>query len=195
MAAEEIPVLKSSIKYKDVHDLKEFYKLVYFWLRDNDWIDPDYDDIETLTFERSYLQKEFASGAKDHIIKWEAQKDPHESKYFLFKLSIKFSTLQIKDVEVMHENRKLKANIGELKFDVSAKLVVDPKGEWNKNAFVKHFQELWKKRIYKDKISKHKEELREEAEALLDAAKKYLDLKGFLLEQEQEPFYESKSYG
>ena len=105
------------------------------------------------------------------------------------------SEQEIKDVEVMHENRKLKANIGELKFDVSAKLVVDPKGEWNKNAFVKHFQELWKKRIYKDKISKHKEELREEAEALLDAAKKYLDLKGFLLEQEQEPFYESKSYG
>lgn len=191
---EEKEVVKSVIKYKDVFNFEELYKLIFFWLRDNGWIDPEYSDPDNLVFEKSYLQKDSSSGVKEHLIKWAAEKVPHESPYFKFKIEIEFLTIQLKSVEVMHEGKKLSANSGEVDITVKSIIVMDYKGEWDKNSLLKSFHNLWKKRIYKSMISEHKESLQSETESLLGAIKKYLNLKGFLMEFEQEPFYTSGAY-
>lgn len=191
---EEIEIEKLSIKYKDIFNLEELYKLIYFWLRDHDWIDPIYKEPDSLVFETSYLQKDSASGVKEHTIIWDAEKIPHESAYFKFKLNIKFATLQIKELEVMHEGRKLKAHSGEITLEIKAIIILDYKGQWEENAFLKHFHKLWKKRVYKSTISEHKDMLKAQAEDLHGAVKRYLNLKGFLMEYEQVPFYPSRAY-
>ncbi len=189
---DEKEVISMSIKYKDVFNLKELYKLIYLWLQDNGWNDPIYGKSEN--FETSYLQKDSSSGLKEHNISWEVEQIPHESSYFKYKMTIKITTLTIKSVEVMHEGKKLDANTGEVKIEITAKLVLDQDDKWEKHWFLKNFNDLWKKRIYKSTISEQKDTLQKKAEHLQGAIKKYLNLKGFLMEFEQEPFYRSRSY-
>ncbi len=192
MASEEVKIVKLSLKYKDVFVLDELYKLVFYWLRDNDWIDPVYKTSEN--YETSYLQKDSSSGTKDHIIIWDVEKVPLESAYFKYKLNIKFATLVIKSVEVMHQGKKIKANDGEIKMEIQSILELDYKGEWENHWFLKHFNRLWKKRIYKAEIDNHDDQLREDTYELYNAIKKYLNLKGFLMVSDQEPFSRSMSY-
>jgi len=194
MAAEEKEVIKSSIKYKDVFNFDELYKLIYYWLRDHSWVDPLYKDHDDLVFEYYYSQKDAASGTKEHIIKWQAEKVPNESSYFKFKLNINFMTIALKELEVMHEGKKLEGHKGEIVVEITATIILDYKSEWDKSAVLKNFHNLWKKRIYKSTISMQKDVLQKEAEDLHGAIKKYLNLKGFLMEFQQEPFYISKSY-
>ena len=189
---EEVNAVKLSIKYKDVCHMKELYKLMFFWMQDNEWIDPVYKASKN--FETSYIQKDSSSGAQEHLFVWELEKIPNESAYFKFKMKVTTTTIQLKDVEVMYEGKKIKAQKGEILIKINANLVLDYKDEWDKSWFLKNFGNFWRKRLYKNNILQFKQMLKDDAETFGEAIKKYLNLKGFLIDTEQEPFYTSRSY-
>lgn len=195
--AEDVDVVKLAIKYKDVFNFDELYKLMHLWLKENSWVDPVFtfpEFKEGEGHEISYLEKDTASGAKDQIIVWELEKIPHNSPYFKYKLKIEFKTIQLKPVEIVHEDQKVKAHLGELGLEMKGVLVLDYQDKWDENGFLKSFHPLWKKRIYKKQIGDHKDELQKDVENLHGAIKRYLNLKGFLMEFEHQPFTPSLSY-
>ena len=80
----------------------------------------------------------------------------------------------------MHEGQKYKVNWGEIELTFTAWVDLDYKGEWEKSSILKHFDNLFRKRIYHSNINIHKKELREEIYELQGFVKDYLELKGFL---------------
>ena len=95
---------KVKIKFKDVFNFKEFYVVMYSWLKSNQWIDKTTGgQVEFM--EEFHLEKTGATGAKEHIIYWEVEKK--RTDYIKFSMSISISTIFLNQTEIMKEGKNL----------------------------------------------------------------------------------------
>ena len=186
------------IKFKDIFNLKEFYAALHEWLLEYGWSSVDSEgNIEEGEehFETYYLERRGSDGSKEMYWWWRLQKLPVSNSYYKYHLDLDFHPLYILDTEVMRDGKKFKAHKGEVEVKVWAYLEFDYQGQWSTHPFLKFFNRIFPKRIFrKDLYEHHKLELYRDAYMMQAWMKKWLKLKRFLPYEEITTFYPSKVY-
>jgi len=177
-----------SVKYEDVFDMKALYKAIRDWLISNEYVTAKSSE----KMEKFYLEKISPSGTKEIWVWWRTSRFPHGSKYFKYYMNVDFHVLGMKDVEIMHQGQKLKANKGEVEVLINCYLETEAEFEIKKT-FLGFLSEIFKKRVYKKQIEQHKDELKEDLDKLQNFIKQFLELKSFLPKSEM--FYPSRGLG
>ena len=187
---KKVKIAEFSIVYKDVFSWEWLYKTVHTWLNDEGWKWENGDKWKEVNF----VQRNLPSG-KEVWIWWRTEKD--RGKYIKTFLDVEYHILGMKDIELMHENNKMKVQNGEVEVFIKAYIQLDPKGEieklpWMKSEFV---QNWFNKRWYKKEIKQEEVKLYGDAYRLQHAVKQYFDLKGWIGEYAGRPFIPKKGLG
>lgn len=182
------------VKWKDVFNVKEYYKAIHDWSEEYQWEDmeDDTDHYETLYFEKIGVFND-----KELWIRWRWQKLPYKNSYFKYHIDLDFHYLYLVPTEVVHEGKKLKKDIykGEVEVWITALIELDQEGKWSKHPLMRYFNKLFPQRIMRlDIFEEHRRELYREAYILQNFIKQWLKLKRFLPYEEVEPFFPSEAY-
>ena len=180
-------VIKSGdtrIKFKDNFHLKNLYYMMHEWLVQEEWVtrtDKDFPEIWN-------AQNEAALGGIEAWWTWRPEK--LKNKYYKWTLDINTHIILLRNVEIMKDEKKLKTNWGEVEVLLRGRVVCDHLKLWEKHPILKHFEELYSKRIIKHDLTKQRDELRREVYRLQEAIKDFLGMKKSLQEPEsQGPFF------
>jgi hypothetical protein len=182
------------VKWKDIFNVKEFYRAMHEWLYEYNWIDMEdkIDHYETLYFEKVGL-----FGDKELWCRWRPQKIPTENSYYKYHLDLDFHYLYLVPTEIVREGKKFKKDIykGEVEVWITALIELDYNGEWSKHPVLRYFNKLFPNRIvYKDIYDEHRRELYREAYILQNFIKQWFKLKRYLPYEETELFFPSRAY-
>ncbi len=167
-----------SVKYEEVYDMKELYKLVRDWLISEGFASDKKDEY----MEEFYLENHNQTRGREIWVWWRTSKVPHGSIYFKYYLNVDFHVLGMKDVEIMYKGQKVKAQKGEVEVIINAYIELLPEAKLK--GPLKVFSDLFRKRIYKGEIKEHEDKYREDVYRLQGLVKQFLELKGFLPESE-----------
>ncbi|MBR9691345.1 hypothetical protein GOV06_01020 [Candidatus Woesearchaeota archaeon] len=192
-----IPAAKFRVKYKDIFNLKEFYRALHEWLVEFGWSSVDsLGNIEGQDhWETYYIERTETNGMKEMYWWWRLQKLPIINSYYKFHLDLDFHPLGISDTEVMRDGKKFKVHKGEVEVKVYAYIEFDYRGEWSTHPFLKYFNKIFPSRIFRKELYEHhKLELYREAYTLQAYMKKWFKLKSFLPYEEITPFYPSHAF-
>jgi hypothetical protein len=101
--------------------------------------------------------------------------------------------MYLQTIEIMHQGKKMKVNKGELEIFFRPKIVRTELGKkWQSHWFLKHFWQLYEKRMINEDLDKLEKDLWREAYRLQGVVKAYLNLRNFI--PVPEPFH-PKLYG
>ena len=167
------------VKNKDYFHMKNLYIMLREWLVEEGFapeVDPDFP-------EKLYLHRETQTAGDELWIWWRCEKDIGSS-YYKYMLDLDYHIILLRDAEVMHQGKKFKTNWGEVEIKIWAKLLLDHKGEWKKNPFLKHINKVFHQRIFKNELEAHRIDLYRYAYRIQEAIKTYLKLKIYLPEPE-----------
>jgi hypothetical protein len=199
----EIKIPETRVKFKDVFNLKNLYVMMHEYLIEEKWFGKGgptgthpgaiHSNIETLYLEK-FCQKGLHSGGKEMWIYWRLFKKPEGkySGYIKYRLNIDFHGVYIQNREIMHQGKKIPVQWGELEIFFNGAVQTDYEDKWKNHAFLKHWQELYEKRIISQELEKHEKMLWREIYRLTNVVKRYLDMRVFL--PTPEPF-SPKLYG
>ena len=169
----DILAAKFEIENEEVFHLKNLYKLIYEWLKDEGFESDTGDDKpETL-----YLDRTKASGDKEHYIWWRCAQAPRNNKYYRYFLKIDWQTLNMKKIEIMHKGQKFGTNKGDVILRIEAWLQLDYDEDWKKGAFLRFFDNWFRKRFYLENVKSYRDDLYMTAYRLNNTVKQYLQLK------------------
>jgi hypothetical protein len=182
-----------SLNFKHIFSMEYLYKRVREWLIEENYVSDGTAPNGDKWMEKLYLERIGSNGAKQIWIWWRPSKE-HINPFFKFYLNIEFHALNLLTEEIIVEGTKVKTNKGECETFITAMMELDPKGEWEKNFFLKnkYIQNFYLNRIYKQRIEDAEEELVKEAARLLGAIKQYFQLESWLPEYAGKPFHPSK---
>jgi len=157
-------IIKESVKYTGLGDLKEFYKYAYSWL-----IEDGFNMIE-----EKYTEK-VSGNSKDIEIVWKGTKKV--SDYFKSIIEIKWTIFGMTDVEVEIDGKKKKMNqFVELKIDVKGILEKDYDSKWEKARFYKFWKDVYHKYVIPGTTYEREIEIKEVCQSFKEEMKAYLDL-------------------
>jgi len=187
------------VKFKDIFNLKEFYKAMHEWLTEYGWSSTEADGLAIEDgkdyYETLYLEKEHAGGNKEMWWWWRLQKLPVPNSYYKWHLDIDYHILYMLPAEVMRDGKKLKVNKGEVEAKIWAYLEFDYQGQWSHHPILKMFNKVFPNRIFRKELYEdHKMELYREMYILQAFMKKWFKLRSFLPYEEITPFFPSWAY-
>ncbi|MBU0666086.1 MAG: hypothetical protein ABIC91_04120 [Nanoarchaeota archaeon] len=173
----DILAAKFEIESEQVLHFKNLYKLMHEWLGEKGYVDPEgmTDKFESFYFERTIA----STGNQEHRIWWRAHYIPGNSNYVRYFLKVDFQTLNAKSVEVMHKGLKFKTNKIDAIVRIEAWLQLDYNNLWKDHWLLKHVDNFFRKRIYKNFREEHKRELYRHAYEFQQRIKQYLNIKTF----------------
>ncbi len=163
---EKEEIFSSKVKYDGIFSFKDFYKFCYDWLT---------DETGLLIAEGKYAEK-LAGDAKEINIEWEGTKKITD--YFKYSVKVKFRILNIKEVEIMQGNAKIKTNKGSAEVKVSGNLLRDYNGKFEKSGFQKFLRSIYEKWVIASRIEQMEDKLIGKCDEFLNQAKAWLDLEG-----------------
>ncbi len=169
------------ITYKEIFSMKFLYTVIHEWLMLNNYADamgePMHQFIEVMYFERRLDVRELR-------IWWRAYKQPVAGSYYRYRLRIDYRIINMVNVEVVRNGRKMKVQDGEVTIEIHPTLELDYESRWEKHPILKWVEEIYRTRLIYKRIEEHKRELYKEAYRLHGFIKKYLELKTFAPEIE-----------
>jgi hypothetical protein len=189
LVIREVPEFR--IKYNDVFHLKNLYVMMHEYLVDENWAgesgmgdqpNESHIDIEKFYMERHH-QKSLHRGDMELWLWWRLKKNPliKNQGYYEFRIEIDFHGMYLKKEEVMHQGKKLNVNRGELEIFFRPYITRTPLAEeWKTHWILKHFRDLYEKRIMDYDFDKMEKELWREAYKLQGVVKAYLNLRNFI---------------
>ncbi len=186
--SEKISIPTLQINYRDYFIFKTLYFLVYEWLMDNNYKDEDRGEKR---IEKNYEEQRHGD-LRHYRIWWRTFRIPQGSGFVKYHLDIDYLGLAIKDAEVMKENKRIKAQYGEINLFINAWVEVDFKSYFKKNFLLRRFEDVFKTRWMKNNLEGHKAELKGDAFRLYGTLKKYFELWHYL---PLEPVYHEKFNG
>ncbi len=176
-----------SLVYKHIWSLEFLYKRLYEWLKDEGYTDSSRERfMETL-----FLQRDLG-GPKQIWIWWRTDKS--HSSFIKFYLNVDFHILGLTKAEVVHEGKKIGTNKGEVEVFITAKMELDPSGEWDNHFLLKnpYIRNWYLNRVYKSQINDAEDALIKDTDRILGAVKQYFQLESFLPEYEEQSFHAPK---
>jgi len=194
-----VQAAKFRVKFKDIFNLKEFYKAMHEWTKEYAWYSVESDGLKIENgvdyYETLYLEREHAGGAKEMWWWWRLQKMPVPNSYYKWHMDIDYHILYMFPSEVMREGKKIKVNKGEVEVKIWAYLEFDYQGQWSKHPILKMFNKVFPNRIFKKELYEdHKIELYREMYLLQAYMKRWFKLRSFLPYEEITPFFPSWAY-
>ncbi len=182
------------IKYKDIFDLKAFYETLHEWFIEYGWKDVEEPGANGDHWENYYAEKIGSGGIREIWFQWRTSKGAPDSKYITYYMDLDVHCVGLGDTEVVRNGRKLKVNKGEIEMMIKFYLRNGYIADFNKHSFLRHFTDLFTKRIYASEIEQRKKELYQEAYVLQNFIKQWFKLKRFLPYEETKSFFPSSAY-
>ena len=185
------PAAEFVIKYRDIFNMKAFYRMLHEYLWEERYYQPDqagHEFIETLYLER-FLQKGIHAGGKEIWIYWRTYKTPESkySAYIRYALNIDMNFVYVKDQEVMHQGKKIKVQWGEIHIFIKSNVEFDYQGKWRDHWMLKHLQHIYDERILGQETTKRVKEAWRDAYRIQNRIKQFLSMRQFL--EMPEPFH------
>ncbi len=181
MGSKVVTIPFMELTYKEIFSMKFLYTVVREWLMLNGYLDqvgePNLTFVEVMYYERRLDVKEMR-------IWWRAQKTPGGSRYYRYRLRIDYRVVNMVNIEVVRNGRKMKVQDGEVTIEIHPSLELDYQNQWDKNPLLKWIEEIYRHRILHHRVEEHRRELYKEAYRLHGFIKKYLELKTFAPEIE-----------
>lgn len=182
-------IMPMRVKYRDVFHLRNLYITLHEYLQHEEWNgmaggDPPFEphsDIETFYLEK-VDQKGLHVGGKEMWIWWRLKKK-YEGKYNSFirpRMDIDFRTAYVKDIEVIHQGKKMRIQEGEVEVFIRAWVEADYNNEWENHWFLKRIKKIYLKRLMHQELEKREKELWREAYRFQGIIKNFLNLKQFI---------------
>lgn len=184
-------VRQFSIVFKHIFSMEYLYKRVREWLIEEGYT----TDGDDKWIEKLYLERVSSNNAKQIWIWWRMDKNPYGGNpFFKYWLNIDFHFLNVSSTEIVVEGTKVKTNSGEIEVFITAKMELDPAGDWDKNFFLKnkYIQNFYLNRMYKQRIEQTEDILVKDSARLLGAIKQYFQLESWLPEYTGKPFHPAK---
>ncbi|MEK6857711.1 MAG: hypothetical protein AABX39_03945 [Nanoarchaeota archaeon] len=187
---EKQELVNNQITYKDVFSLSYLYKLMHEWVVDNGYASSSDDKFNEVFF----LQKDNPATGKEYWFRWRLGKEPEGgSKLFKYEIDIDVHVLGLKEVEVTQQNKRFKADKGEVEISVIGNLIIDPETAWESHPILKSYKQFILYRLLKKKLEGHQAQAVKDTERFLDAVKTYLQLPTYLKEKELGEFWAKKT--
>lgn len=163
---EKDKVFSSKIKYEGLMDFKDFYKFCYQWLAEEAGMD---------VVEGKYAEK-ITGDSKNIKVEWTANKELTD--YFKSQIDVKFEVLNLSNVEITQDGRKIKMNKGSVEVSVKGTLLKDYKGKFEKTASQKFMRSIYEKWVIYSRVKEFEGKLVGDCNEFLGQAKAFLDLEG-----------------
>ncbi|MBN1544664.1 hypothetical protein JW898_04330 [Candidatus Woesearchaeota archaeon] len=186
-------VRQFSLNFKHIFSFEYLYKRLHEWLIEEGYCEDSSGDRGDKWIEKMYLERISSNGARQIWVWWRVDK-PYANDFFKFYLDIDFHGLNLKNEQIVVDGTKVDTNKGEVEVFITAKIELDPKGDWEKNFVLKNrwIQNFYLNRIYKDRIEQVENELVRDGARLLGATKQYFQLESWLPEYAAQPFHPKK---
>lgn len=162
---EKDNVYEGKVRYAGIFDYKEFYRFLYTWLADNEY----------LITEKKYAEKITPTGKEIDII-WIAGRKI--SDYFRFVIKANWRIKGLTDIEVQKEGVKVGMNKGDVEIKFSAVLEKDYEHRWENSAFLKFLRGIYDRYIIRGRIEGYEDKIFGEVDELIAQAKSFLALEG-----------------
>lgn len=164
--AEKDKIFSSKVRYEGVMDFKEFYKFCYQWLAEEAGLE---------VVEGKYAEK-ISGDSKNIKVEWTGGKKVTD--YFKFQVEVKFEVLNLINIEVVQDGKKIKMNKGSVEINVKGNLIRDYEGKFEKTASQKFMRSIYEKWVIYSRIKEYEGKLMDDCNEFLSQAKAFLDLEG-----------------
>ncbi len=178
-------IASMTVLYKDVYSWNTFYRLMHEWLLENKYCGPDEDFREIL-----YDHNERSWGS-EVTMRWRLSKTDLKSFKALYRydMDVDVHILGQKEVEVVTNGKKLKADKGEVEVVIKGYLLEDPDGKVKKHWLGQHFSDFIFKVFLKHVRRNHEIALYTDVQRFQEAVKTYMKLDTYLPEKETQEFF------
>ena len=187
---KKVPVPALKLKYKDVFDIKDFYKALYEWLLEHDWRDVEEGNDH---WESYYGERGLPGGSKEIWIWWRVFKPVPDAPYLNYYMDINMHALGIAPTEVIKDGVKIKAQKGEIEIRINGLLELLYTSKFKHNVVLRKLQSTFTKRIYTAQVEREKE-LYQELHSFYNFIKQWFKLKRYLPYEESKGFFPSKAW-
>jgi len=178
------------IKFRDVFDLKSFYKALRQWAKEYGW--GDYESKgKGESYERLYREVVYQDGSKYMEIRWRLFKPAPVTPYINYYFDIDYKLVGLKTKEVVKDGQKLKLDSGEIELKFNAWMELKFLTEFEEDSFLKHVKDIFLKRIYSRTIYQREKELYQEIYGCLTFIKEWFKLRRYLPYEEKKNFFPS----
>jgi len=160
---EKDRIIEQKVAYDGIFDFKETYSFLYTLLIDGEYI------VE----EKSYSEKS-KPDSKEIEVSWDAKRKVTD--YVRYHLKISWRILGLKEIEVMRDGKKIKANSGKLEIKIAGFLETDYENKWEATAFFRFLRGVYDKFIINTTLEKYEDGLFEEVEESVNQMKTFLVL-------------------
>lgn len=184
-----LPALK--VKFKDIFDFTEFYKALYGWYLENNWVDKE-DKSEH--WESFYAERIGQGGVKEVWIRWRAYKDAPDAPFLAYYLDLDFHGLGLTKTDVVKEGTKMSLDKGEVEVAIKAFIEKKYEKKFDENWLLKDVKKLFTERIYKKTLKQREKELFQEMYMLQNFMKQWFKIRRYLPYEENKSFYPSFAY-
>jgi len=164
--AEKDKIFSSKVKYDGLLDFKDFYKFCYQWLS---------EEAGLSVVEEKYAEK-ISGDAKNIKVKWAGSRKVTD--YFKFEVGVDFEVLNLTNVEITKDGKKIKMNKGSIEIGIKGNLVRDYEGKFEKTSTQKFMRGIYEKWVIYSRIKEYEEKLIGDCNEFLSQAKAFLDLEG-----------------
>jgi len=171
----DILIAKFEVKATDVINLNEFYNVLHDYLFHEGFA----KDRNAGFPETFYFESRTQTGGREIWVWWRGTKsEPKDSQFFQRKLIVDLHGVGIKEVEVVRNNQKLKANSGKVEVLVQMKLGIDYNHMFG-STFWSNILDVFYKRIYHKRVESQKREALKDAYKFQEFVKRQMDVTSF----------------
>ncbi len=173
------------VQFKDYFNAKELMQMMRDWFSDNGWASRSDKD-----FPERFYHHQFLQGGLQHVRwRWRLYRYPPEaagSNFFQYEFFVDVRIIGLKNTEVMKRGMKFSTHTGDIEISIEGRLILDSGGEWRQHFFLKHFYDLYVKRIGYKEVLRQKAYLRRDVYRFRDALKAFFKLPATSPEEEGE---------
>ncbi|MBW2978865.1 hypothetical protein KY304_02015 [Candidatus Woesearchaeota archaeon] len=175
--SEFVKIADYLVNFKHVFILEDVYKLMREWFVEEGYTsgsDPDFPEV-------FFLEKESRAG-KEMWIRWRFQKNPLGGKmkeFWRFDFDVDVHVLTLVKVETIIDNKKIKADSGEVEIQVRANLVLDWAKKIKKNSLLKPFRNVVYRYFLHDTRKRLEDELYKNAYGFREALNNFFKIPHF----------------
>jgi hypothetical protein len=168
-------VYKSNVYFRiksiDVFNLKAIYTVLHEWFVEEEFCEDDQGFPEIYFRERNTQKR-----GKEIILYWRFSKTPFGIKFYRRTLDLMIKVIAVKNVEVLQEGKKFELQKGLFEIKMWGYLEYDAEKHWRDHWFLKHFLEMYVKRIAKDDMEVHRNEMLRDVELFQRTVKDYMNM-------------------
>lgn len=163
--AEKDTQFSGKLRQKGIFNFRDFYNFAHALLKEEGY------RIQ----EKNYTEG-IKGDSKKIEIRWVALKKV--SDYFRYMIQVDWLVLNMKNVEVQKEGKKIKMNSGDIELRIKGILIKDYEHKWEDNPFFKILRGIYDRYIIRSRLEKYEDNVLDETEEFIAQCKSYLSIEG-----------------